>query len=305
MSNILVTGGGGFIGQQVIRELLSRGFKVKVVDMVPCPIKEVDYHHSSILDPYALSQIVRGCEYVIHLAAALGVEHTEKNRLECLYINIQGTVNVLEACIKENVKKILFSSSSEVYGDQQILPISEKNQVSPKSNYAITKLVGEEYLEAYYQMYGLQYNIVRFFNIYGERQQEKFVLPKFVRNVLNNEAPTVYGNGGQVRAFCHVDDGARGLVKALFASAQGEIFNIGNDTEPISMEELARRVITVSGKPLEPKLIPYSDSDRKEERDILKRIPSIEKAKILLNYKPMIKLEQGLQRLIKYYESQS
>src|SRR5713101_2181442 len=185
MPKVLVTGGAGFIGSEITKVCLTAGLDVRVFDLQPARIPNAsEVLTGSILDPYEISLAVRGCDYVIHAAAALGVQRTEFNRLECLYINIQGTVNVLEAAVKEKVKKILFTSSSEVYGNGDgTTAIHEESSLNPKSNYAVTKLTGEEYLQAYHQDYGLDYSIVRFFSIYGVNQIDQFVIPRFVKAI--------------------------------------------------------------------------------------------------------------------------
>jgi len=236
------------------------------------------------------------------LAAALGVKRTEARRLECLYINVQGMVNVLEACVKNKIKKIVFSSSSEIYGNQNKMPILEESPVNPISNYATTKLIGEEYLRAYFEAYSLNYSIVRFFNVYGERQREHFVIPRFVNAVCNDEPPIIYGDGKQVRSFCYVSDAAKGIVNALFCEeANGEVFNIGNNSEPISVEILAQKIISLNGiDSLIPQFIALEDSDRSKEREVYDRVPSIEKAKKILGCKPSVGLEEGLLKIIDY-----
>lgn len=300
----MVTGGGGFIGMKVIEELWKRDCEVVYFDVIEPKLKGIKrVNRGTILDQYDLASAVRGCDYAVHLAAVLGVQRTDNNRLETLYINIQGTLNVIEACVKEGVKKVVFSSSSEVYGDQDTLPLTENNPLNPKSVYAVSKITGEQYLQAYSDMYGIQYNIVRFFNVYGEYQREEFVLPRFVQRVVNNEAPIIYGDGEQVRSFCYVEDAARGLVDALLTETNGEVFNIGNDREPISMKDLANKVIELSGKSLIPEFVSYEQSDRESSREISKRIPCIKKAKSLLGYEPTFSLEQGLKRMLTFYEN--
>jgi len=300
---VLVTGAAGFIGTRVVQELWKRDCEVVFFDVIDPKIEGIKrVNRGTILDQYDLAMAVRGYDYAIHLAALLGVQKTDNNRLETLHINIKGTLNVIEACVKERVKRMVFSSSSEVYGEQTKLPITEENPLNPKSVYAVSKIAGEQYFQAYSEMYGTQYNLVRFFNVYGEYQRDDFVLPKFVHCVTNNEAPVIYGDGNQVRSFCYVEDAVRGIVDTLFCDTHGEVFNIGNDTEPISMKELAFRVIKLSGKPLEPRFVSYEESDRKSTREIECRIPSIAKAKNILGYEPHIPLDEGLKRMLAFYE---
>ncbi|NIM17528.1 MAG: NAD-dependent epimerase/dehydratase family protein [Candidatus Aminicenantes bacterium] len=300
---VMVTGAGGFIGTKVVQELWKRGCEVAYFDVIEPKIKGIKrVNRGTILDQYDLALAARGCNYAIHLAALLGVQKTDSDRLECLYINIQGTLNVIEACVKEGIKKIVFSSSSEVYGDQDKLPISEENPLNPKSVYAVSKIAGEEYLRAYSEMYGIKYNITRLFNVYGEYQREEFVLPKFVQRVVNNEPPIIYGDGEQVRSFCYVEDAARGIVDALLTDQANQVFNIGNDREPISMKDLAYKLIDISGKSIKPEFVSYEESDRESSREIEKRIPCIKKAKQVLGYEPRFPLDEGLKRMIAFYE---
>jgi UDP-glucose 4-epimerase len=301
---VLVTGAGGFIGTKVVQELWNRGCDVYYFDVIEPKIEGIKrLNLGTILDQYDLALAVKGCDYAIHLAALLGVYKTDNSRLETLHVNIQGTLNFIEACVKEGVKKIVFSSSSEVYGDQEKFPITEENPLNPKSVYAVSKIAGEEYLKAYAEMYPFQYNIVRLFNVYGEYQREEFVLPKFVQRVVNNEPPVIYGDGEQNRSFCYVADAARGVVDALLSETQGEVFNIGNDREPISIKDLAHKLIRLSGKSLQPEFVDYEESDRESSREIGKRIPSIEKAKKILGYEPRYSLEYGLKQMIAFYEN--
>lgn len=304
---VLITGGAGFIGTALAKNLVSRGFEVRLFDVDfarydllceaqgDCP--KVEKVRGSVLDATAVCSAAKGCEYVVHLAALIGVGRTEIKRMECLNINILGTVNVLDACIKENVEKILFSSSSEIFGEVTGPPVEEDSPKHPVSIYAVTKLAGEEYLRAYEARYGLKYSIVRFFNVYGSGQVAQFVMSRFIKNVLDGKPPVVYGEGSQIRAFCFVEDAVEGAAEALLSEAgNNETFNIGNDKEPITMKDLAKKVITVSGKNLKPELVPMEESDRKPEREIKRRIPCIDKARDLLKYEPQTSLEQGIQK---------
>jgi UDP-glucose 4-epimerase len=304
MSRILVTGGAGSIGLEVAHTLLSQGHKVTIFDLaeqldrVELP-SGVDAFRGSILDPVAIHYALQGHEFVIHLAARLGVKRTEVERLVCLNVNINGMVNILEAAVKEKVQKILFSSSSEVYGEQSKMPITEERPVNPASVYAVTKLVGEEYLKAYKKQYGLEYTVIRFFNVYGPDQVGQFVMKRFIDAVKDGRPPEVYGAGDQVRCFCHVKDAADGVVRALLSHRTGgEIINLGNDAEPITMGELADKVVQAAGKKMTPRRVSFSESDREEGREVFNRIPSIEKARNLLGFSPGISLDEGIRELL-------
>jgi len=306
---VLITGGGGFIGTVLAKNLKSKGLEIRLFDLdftnhkLLCEklgdFPQVERVTGSILDSNALCNAMRGCNYVVHLAAMLGVRRTEMKRVECLNINILGTINVLEACLKERVEKILFTSSSEVYGEIEGLPVKEESPKNPVSIYAITKLAGEEYVKAYADRYGLEYSIVRFFNVYGPGQVAEFVMPRFIKRVLENKPPIIYGDGSQIRSFCFVEDAVEGAVRALLNPiGDNQILNIGNDKEPISMKDLANKIIKISGKKIEPEFIPMVESDRQSSREIRRRIPCIDKARKLLDYEPKVSLEEGIKKII-------
>jgi UDP-glucose 4-epimerase len=302
IERILLTGGSGFLGAMVIERLLQHkaktglGYEIRSLDLTPSHVEGISHNIGSVLDVTDLSRVMRGCDVVVHLAALLGVKRTEERRLDCLQINIQGTMNVLNSCALENVKKVVFASSSEVYGDQTKLPIAEDNPVNPKSIYAITKLAGEEFTRAYAERYGMQHTILRFFNAYGPGQVGQFVISRFVKAVSEDKSPLLIGTGEQVRAFCYGSDIAEGVVKSIFSErTDGHTINIGNDTEPVSMRELAERVIKIAGKDhLKPRLASDDESDRTPERDIQRRLPSLTKARELLGYEPSVTLDEGI-----------
>ena len=300
---VLVTGGAGSIGLGVVRQLLNEGHEVTIFDLAE-QIERNDIpsganvFKGSILDQVAIQYAIKGNDYLLHLAARLGVKRTEVERLTCLNININGMVNILEASVKEKIKKIVFASSSEVYGKQSEMPITEESPVNPISVYAVTKLVGEEYLRAYKKQYGLDYSIIRFFNVYGPGQVGQFVMKRFIEAIKNGRSPEIYGTGEQIRCFCHVKDAAEGIVKTLFSSeTDGEIINIGNDSEPVTVYELAEKIIKISGEKMTPIKVPFSQSDRDEEREIFHRIPSIEKAKKLFGFRAKVSLDKGIKEL--------
>jgi len=299
---VMVTGGNGFIGRHVVRELMSHGISVISFDSTPPKdsLDSVEYVLGTVLDPFIMSDYLKGCDAVLHLAAILGVQRCDKELLKCLTINIQGTANVLEACVMSRVPKVLVTSSSEVFGESNnAAKINEKSSFNPKSGYAISKLASEKYLEGFSKEYGLQYNIVRFFNIYGPNQIAEFVIPRFVMRIRKGLPPQIYGNGDQVRSFCHISDASRGLVDIfLNKDANNQIFNIGNDTEPIKIKDLARKIVNKAGSTLEPEYIPFSGSDRNDEREIYYRVPDISKIKEAINYEPKVTLDVGIQDMV-------
>jgi len=308
MKRILITGGSGFIGSTLARQLLefrkenNLDFEIRAIDILRPQIPEVECRQGSILDISDLSEAARGCDAVVHLAAILGVRNSETRRLDCLNINIVGTVNVLNACVQDRVKKFIFASSSEVYGDQRVFPIKETNPLNPKSVYAVSKLAGEEYVRATCGRYAMDYSILRFFNVYGPGQVGQFVVPRFIMAVQNDKSPEVYGSGDRKRSFCYAEDVTKGILKALFSDkANGETFNIGNDSEMISILDLANKIIQISGKShIKPVMVAQGASDRTEAREIFERSPDISKARSMLGYEPSCSLENGLRMMYEH-----
>lgn len=299
---IFVTGGNGFIGRQVIRELVSRKIEVVSYDIVnPTEqLEGVTYIIGTVIDEFTLGKYMKGCDAVFHLAAVLGVRKVKVELLKCLTINIQGTLKILEACVMNKVPHVLIVSSSEIYGDVNKNKIAENSPFNPKSGYAITKLVSEKYAEGFQKEYGLNYNIVRFFNVYGPGQVAEFVVPRFVKMASRKIPPQVYGDGRQVRSFCHMKDAARAVVDIfLNKNAKNQAFNIGNDLEPISMLELAEKVLKIMRSDLKPRLIPFGESDRDSSREIYYRVPDISKARKVIGYEPTVNIDEGLADLIK------
>lgn len=309
---VLVTGGAGCIGLEVVKELVRRGVPVFLFDLpeqiarvekyIP---KEADIYYGSVLDMCSIRDAMAGCDGIIHLGAYLGVRRTETNRLRCIEININGTRNVLECAVQHRVKKIVFASSSEVYGEPFENPITEKTPVFGKTVYAITKLAGEELCKAYAQRYPfLKYTVLRYFNTYGPFQIAQFVIPKFIRNVMSGKSPIIYGNGKQKRSYCYVSDTAWATVEALMnGRADGETINIGNSKEPLSLKQLANVVISACGR--EGELVPkmqqeFHKTDRTKEREIFVRYCDTSKAKNILGYVPRVSVEEGIKKVMKY-----
>lgn len=308
---VFVTGGAGCIGLGVCKELVKRGVSVVLFDLceqinqvekyIP---QEVDLYFGSILDSSSLGDAMEGCDAIIHLAAYLGVRRTEINRLRCIEINITGTRNVLECAIQNRIKKIVFASSSEVYGEPEKNPINEKCVTQGKTVYAITKLAGEEFCKAYAQRFpGFSYVILRYFNTYGPYQIAQFVIPKFIRSIQKGEPPIIYGDGSQKRSYCYVSDTAWATVEALISKrAGGEVINIGNSKSPVLLSSLADLLIKKCGKDgkIRPKYEKqFKNADRVKEREIFKRFCDTSKAEKILNFYPRVTLEKGIENVIK------
>jgi len=309
LTRILVTGGAGFIGTGLLRRLLQeqteKRLEIRALDVRPNRVGGYTSIQGDILDVPVLEQAMKDCDIVVHLAAFLGVRLSDRDRLKCLETNITGTRNVLDACLANDVRKLIFTSSSEVYGENGTEPFSETSPLCPKSVYAVSKLAGEEYIQAYATRYGFDYSILRPFNVYGPDQSEEFVIPRFVRAAIEGRPPQVYGSGQQVRAFCSVDDFVEGLTLALFSpEANGEVINLGNDTEGITILELGRKIVALSDNrgPI-PELVPYEKADRTSERDVNWRVPYLQKAKRILGYTPKIDLDDGIFRFFESLKS--
>ncbi len=225
IQRVLVTGGAGCIGYQVCKLLEKKKVKVVLFD-VPEKIQKIGINQSkylsffngSIMDKVSLEEALKNCDAVVHLAAYLGVQRTEQNKSRCIEINISGTKNVIDVLNKnKNVKKIIFASSSEVYGEPKSNPVSEKDITQGKTVYAITKLAGEEIIKANYELNKVKYVILRYFNTFGPYQVTQFVIPKFISLIRKNKSPIINGNGKQTRSFTYSKDSARATVDCLFS----------------------------------------------------------------------------------------
>jgi len=307
---ILVTGGAGCIGIQTCNLLAKKGYKVVLFDLYEQITtvkkyidKKVEIYFGSILDESSIREAIRGCDGVIHLAAYLGVRRTELNKIRCLEINIDGTKNVLNSCSLNKVKKIIFASSSEVYGEPLKNPVTEKEITKGKTVYAISKLAGEELVKAYNEEFNIRYSILRYFNTYGPHQISQFVIPKFIKMALENKSPVIYGDGNQERSYNFSKDSAEATINALLSKkTNSKTINIGNSDELINLKDLANLILKIclKNKKIKPIFkVNFKNTDRKKEREINKRYCSTNLAKKLLNYKSKTKLRDGIREVIK------
>ena len=296
MTSVIITGGSGFIGNSIVKKL-QKNYDVTVFD-IKQRNSNVNFIQGDIKDSKSVEDAIKSFDVVIHLAATLGVINTEKNPVLTLDTNLGGTKNVLEACKLHHIKKIIFSSSSEVYGEPLKIPIDESDFPIPITTYGVSKFAAEEYIKAYSRNYGIRYTIFRLFNVYGDEQATDWVLPEFVNRALSDQDILIHGDGSQIRSFCNVSDIANAFSKVI-DEMNKEIINIGNDDEPISIKDLATKIISITNSKSKIKFIPFEASQR-NRNEILKRVPKIEKAKKLLGYVPEISLENGIKKVMDF-----
>jgi UDP-glucose 4-epimerase len=303
----LITGGAGFIGSHLTEKLISRNDSVVILDDMSTGSAKntltfqgkVDLEVGSILDRKIVDKLVEKSDFVIHLAAALGVLNIVNKPLDSLKTNLQGTEIILESA-NHYSKPVLIASTSEIYGKNDKVPLNEEDDriighpLKSRWSYSEAKAVDESLAYFYYLEKQLPVRIVRFFNTVGPRQVGDYgmVVPRFVSAALRNEPIHVYGSGDQIRCFCHVGDAIRALLLVLDSDkAIGEVFNIGNNQQ-ISIIDLAKKVIEITGSKSEIKKIPYSEAYPEGFEDMQRRVPDISKIKNALGWSPEIGLDQ-------------
>jgi len=301
--NILITGGAGFIGSHLTDRLVADGHKITILDNLATGRKEnlsshlngthAKFVEGSILDLALLDGMVKESEYVFHLAAAVGVFNIVNHPLDSLMTNIRGTENVLESAYKYG-KPVFVTSSSEVYGKNVSDSLKESDDrilgapVTLRWSYSEAKAIDESLAYAYWVEKKLETRIVRFFNTVGPRQLGAYgmVVPRFVQAALNNEPLTIYGTGEQTRCFGHVHDAVEAVVRIAFAdNTIGKVINIGNDFE-ISINDLAKKVITETNSESEIVYVPYEEAYGDGFEDMERRVPNIELIKSLVGWEP-------------------
>ena len=299
----LITGGAGFIGSHLSEALVKRGDSVVVVDDLSTGknqiLDSVAFVKGSIFDQDLMDSLVSKVDYVLHLAAAVGVFNIVNKPLESLMTNIKGTEIMLELCDKHK-KPILITSTSEVYGKNNTVPLNEESDrvlgspLKSRWSYSEAKAIDESMAYFYHQEKGLEVRLVRLFNTVGPRQVGHYgmVVPRFVSAAVNGEVLNVYGSGEQIRCFCHVSDAVRALLLVMDSDkAIGEVFNVGNN-EQISIMDLAKKVIAVTGSSSAIEMMDYEKAYPAGFEDMERRVPDISKIKRVLGWQPEIGLEQ-------------
>jgi len=312
----LITGGAGFIGSHLTEKLISRNDSVVILDDMSTGSAsntltfqgKVDLEVGSILERKIVDNLVEKSDFVIHLAAALGVLNIVNKPLDSLKTNLQGTEIILESA-NHYSKPILIASTSEIYGKNDKVPLNEQDDriighpLKSRWSYSEAKAVDESLAYFYYLEKQLPVRIVRFFNTVGPRQVGDYgmVVPRFVSAALRNEPINVYGSGDQIRCFCHVGDAIRALLLVIDSDkAIGEVFNIGN-SQQISIIDLAKKVIEITGSKSEIKKIPYSEAYPEGFEDMQRRVPDVSKIKNVLGWSPEIGLDQIIRDIADFH----
>jgi len=308
MAHYLVTGGAGFIGSHIVEKLVSRENKIRVVDNFITGKKEnilpfkdkIEFIEGDIRDRNICERVTEGIDFVLHQAALPSVPRSIEDPFLTTEINVIGTINLLYASANAKVKRLVFASSSSVYGDNPLLPMKEGREGIPLSPYASSKHAGEKYCQVFSKTYGLSTVCLRYFNVFGPRQdptsQYAAAVPIFIRKVLRGTPPNIFGDGEQTRDFTYVANVVRANLLALEANdVSGEVINIACGKN-ISVNTLAEKII----KSLNTEIDPVYDKPR--AGDVKESVADISKAKKLLDYMPTISFDAGLDKTIQWYK---
>ncbi len=303
----LVTGGAGFIGSNIVKELLNRGHYVRVIDNFSTGKKEnlsefddkIDVINGDIRYLNTLLEVMDGIDYVFHEAALPSVPRSVSTPIETNDVNINGTLNVLFAAKEKGVKRVVYAGSSSAYGESEVLPKVETMKPAPLSPYAVNKLTGEYYCQVFYRVYGLETVVLRYFNVFGPKQDPtsyySAVIPKFINLIKKGKSPVIFGDGEQSRDFSYIENVvSANLLASKAPKAPGEVFNVACG-ERITLNKLTE----------EMKKILNADVDvlHGEERvgDIKHSLADIAKAEKLLGYEVKVNVIDGLKKTIDYF----
>ena len=312
MATYLITGIAGFIGSSLARAVLAQGDKVRGIDNFSTGKAEniaeilgrIDFREADLLDMQAVQSACTGADYVLHQAAIPSVPKSVLDPLGSNRANVDATVNLLVAARDAKVKRVVYAASSSVYGDTPTLPKHEDMPPNPISPYAVAKLAGEYYMTSFYRCYGLETVCLRYFNIFGPRQDPSSpysgVLAKFITQMLKGDQPTIFGDGTQSRDFTYVDNAVEANLLACKAPAKqvaGGVFNIATG-QRADLNQTFRLLKTLIGYPGEVKYAPERAGDVKHS------LADISRAEKFLGYQPKVAFEDGLSRTIEWYCSQ-
>lgn len=306
----LVTGGAGFIGSHLTAHLLQSGQTVVMVDnLLTGKSQNVEYlhslngdlrfHHLDITHYDALSAVMQGVDYVLHHAALPSVPRSVDNPIESHHHCVTGTMNVLTAAQRSGVKRVVYAGSTSAYGNDETPYKHERLLPAPLSPYAAAKLAGEYYCQVFYHTYGLETVTLRYFNVFGERQDPtslySAVIPRFIAAIQSGNAPVIYGDGTQTRDFTHVANIVHGNMLALHTpNVGGQVYNIATGTQ-MNLLELANKIAQLAGKLIQPIFEPARVGDVKDS------CADINKAQRELGYAPILNFDEGLARTFTWF----
>jgi UDP-glucose 4-epimerase len=303
MRKVLVTGGGGFIGSNLVKRLLEEGNSVTVLDNFLSgyrnnldPFPSVKIIEGDVRDKNAVEIAIKDAEVVFHLAASVGNKRSIDQPITDAEINVLGTLNVLEASRKEGVRKIVTSSSAGIFGELKTLPIKEDHPIEPDSPYGCTKLCEEKLCLSYSKLYDIEAVCLRYFNVYGPNQRFDAygnVIPIFVFRMLNNEPIFIYGDGEQTRDFVHVNDVVQANIKAANTNGVSGAFNIASGTR-VTINKLVKMIKAESSNLIRIEHV----SER--AGDVRHSLADISLAQKLINYLPLVDLENGIKEYVEW-----
>lgn len=308
MAEYLVTGGAGFVGSNIVEELLNRGEHVRILDNFSTGRRQnisefiandrFEVIEGDLRSHHIVQEAVKGVDYVLHQGALPSVPRSVKDPITTNDVNVNGTLNILEASLGAGVKRVVFASSSSVYGNGQELPKKEDMRLAPESPYALSKYTGERYCQIFTKIYGLETVCLRYFNVFGLRQdpnsQYSAAIPRFIKLIREGKSPTIYGDGEQSRDFTYVSNIVRAnLLACKTAMAAGEVYNIACG-QSITVNRLVERLADMLGK----KVMPIYAAPR--PGDVKHSYASIEKARRELGYEATVGFEEGISMLVEY-----
>lgn len=308
---IVVTGGAGFVGSNVVRKLIGEKAHVVILDdfytgdnnNLPAGESSLEIVEGSVTDFDLVRNVLKGARLVFHLAARNIIVST-RNPREDYEVNIGGTLNVLLAARELNIARVVYSSSTSVYGNPRYLPINEDDATNMLSPYAVSKFAGENYCKAFYESYGVSSSVVRYSNVYGTAQRPDNpycgVVSKFFESAMAGQSPRIHGDGEQTRDFTYIDDVVEAtLLAGLSPKADGQVYNVGTGRE-VTVNQLARMIIEITGASVEP-----AYTDRRDIDNIRRRVVNIEKIRRELRWIPTFTVEHGLRRTYQWLKETS
>ncbi len=307
MAIYLVTGGAGFIGSNLVEALLARNECVRVIDNFSTGQRDnlaefsgdLTLIEGDITDSATMQAAMRGVDYVLHQAAIASVQRSVDDPVETDRTNVLGTLNVLQAARAAGVRRVVYAASSSAYGETAAGRINEETPTRPVSPYGVSKLAGELYCSAFYQVYGLETVTLRYFNVFGQRQdpnsEYSAVIPRFISALLAGQPPTIYGDGEQTRDFTYIANVVEGNLRALTApTAPGQTINLATGSR-VSLNQLVQALGQLLGISIQPHYAPARPGDIRDSSADIRR------AQKVLGYKPVVDFQSGLEATLDWY----